>query len=143
MKKLLLQVMKFGLAGIAATIIDFAVFHFLSMCSVYYIVSNICSYFCSMLANYWMSVNFVFHHREGWSRKKEFVMFLFLSLIGLFINTFFLWFFYDILYVHIVRQNIQNTGNIGKLLCKIGATIVLLIYNFISKKLFLEKTINF
>lgn len=139
MKKLLIQILKYSLTGVIAAIVDFVVFSLLSMLRIHYIVSNICSYSCSMITNYWMSVNFVFDHKEGWSRKKEFAVFVGLGLIGLFLNTFFLWFFYDVIYIDLAGKNDASTDQIGKMICKAGATAVLLIYNFVSKKIFLEK----
>ncbi|MDE7310469.1 MAG: GtrA family protein [Eubacterium sp.] len=139
MKKLFIQILKYSLAGVIAAIVDLAVFSLLSMYHVYYIVCNIASYSCSMLTNYWMSVNFVFDHKKGWSRKKEFTAFVGLSLIGLFINTFSLWFFYDVVFINMAGNGVENKGETGKMICKVGATAILLVYNFISKKIFLEK----
>ncbi len=138
MKNLFIQILKYSLTGVITAIIDFAVFSLLSMYHIHYIASNIASYFCSMIANYWLSVNFVFDHKDGWSRKKEFAVFVCLSLIGLLINTFFLWFFYDVIYLYLLGNDAVNSVQAGKMLCKAGATSILLVYSFLSKKLFLK-----
>lgn len=139
MKKLFVQILNYSLAGVITAVIDLIVFSLLSSCHIHYIVSNIVSYVCSMVANYWMSVNYVFAHREGWTRKKEFAVFVGLSLIGLVINTFFLWLFYDAIYSNLFSDGSANQAQLGKMACKAGATGILLIYSFVSKKLFLGK----
>lgn len=139
MKKLFVQILKFGFAGGITTIFDFSIFALLNMFGVPYIISNICSYLCAILVSYWMSMNFVFARKEEWSRKKEFVVFVILSLLGLLLNLFLLWFFYEVFYKKSTFINLYITDNTGKMICKIGATIMLHIFNFCSRKIFLEK----
>ncbi len=138
MKRLFVQLFKFGLAGGITTVIDFAVFALLNIFGMKYIISNICSYLCAIFANYWMSMNFVFVRKEDWTRKKEFLIFVVLSIIGLFFNVFFLWLFYDVLYKNAVVE-VQYANDNGKMVCKIGATVLLQIFNFCSRKIVLEK----
>ncbi len=138
MKKLYLQIIKYSLTGVMSAIADFIVFGLLGIMQIHHIIANICSYSCSAAVNYWMSVNFVFGHRDGWSEKKEFAVFVILSMTGMFVNTFFLWLFYDVIYVNVAGQGTADADNTAKMICKTGAMVILLICNFISKKLFFE-----
>lgn len=139
MEKLFVQVMKFGLTGLVSTIVDFVVFSILNLLWINYVISNIISYICSMIVNYWMSMNFVFVRKDNWSRKKEFIFFVLLSMAGLLINTFTLWILYDIFYKKVPGLKDGIDEHLGKLICKMGATVILLFYNFVSRKIFLEK----
>lgn len=139
MKNLFKQIIRFGLAGFISTITDFTVFSMLDTLHIHYMIANIMSFSCSMVVNYWLSMNFVFVRRQNWSRKREFVVFALLGVAGLLINTASLWILYNVLSIRVVSAKIGMNEHMGKLICKMGATVVLLIYNFVSRKIFLEK----
>lgn len=127
MKKLLEQILAFGVVGIAATFIDYflmilctEVFH------IFYLLSSTISFLVSLVFNYIFSMKFVFHGRDDLSRKKEFLIFFILSILGLLINQAVLWIMVE--FFHLFYA-------IGK----IFATAVVMIWNFITRKLFLEK----
>ena len=63
---------------------------------------------------------------EKGNRVKEFVIFVVLSAIGLGINQLLMWFCVDIL-------------GIFYMISKIGATAVVMVYNFVTRKMILEK----
>ena len=126
MKKLFLQVVKFGVVGVIAFVIDYSlmvlfveVFHWNE------IVSTGLSFTLSLIVNYLLSMKYVFKTREGMSKSKEIIIFLITSVIGFLINILVMWIGTDIL-------------NISYLIDKLVATVVVMIWNFISKKLLLE-----
>lgn len=53
-------------------------------------------------------------------------MFIVLSVIGLGINQLFMWLFVDMMHIYYM-------------LSKIIATVIVMVYNFITRKIFLEK----
>ncbi len=139
MENLFKQIMRFGFAGIICAMFDFAVFRMLDMLQVGYIAANIVSYICTIMVNYWMSMNFVFVRKQNWSRRREFLVFVLLGVAGLLINTASLWMLYHVFYNNVMAKKTEMSEEMGKLVCKAGATVILLIYNFVSRKIFLEK----
>ena len=124
-KKLLEQIIKFIIVGGIATIIDFIVFFLLhELLKVTTILSNILSFSVSVIYNYIASTKWVFNVKK--ELKNQFVIFLILSIVGLLINTIIVYITIDIL-------------NWNSLLCKILATTIVMIFNFITRKKFLEQ----
>ncbi len=126
MKKLIAQFMKFGVVGAIAFLIDFGLLWLLtSIFGVYYLVSATISFTVSVIFNYLASMRYVFKHRQDMSRRKEFVIFVILSVIGLIINNVLMWAGVSLL-------------NIYYLIVKIFATAVVTVWNFVTRKIFLD-----
>ena len=124
--KLMMQILKFGIVGGIATIIDFAVFFLLhEVLNINTILSNICSFTVSVIYNYIASIKWVFDVDESKNKKTQFILFIVFSLIGMGINT-------GIVYV--CTDIMRLYSMIGKVL----ATGVVMIFNFITRKKFLE-----
>ncbi len=126
MKKLFEQIIKFGLVGFLCFFIDYGIMVFLTeVIGINYLVSSGISFTVSVIVNYVLSLTFVFDTKKG-NKIKEFIIFVVLSVIGLGINQLLMWFSVDIL-------------GIFYMISKIGATAVVMVYNFITRKLILEK----
>ena len=149
MKKLFSQIMKFGVVGVSCFFIDFAIYTVLNLifravgfdqqCSWYYLISQFFSFIISMVTNYILSFKFVFERREDMSKKREFVIFFVLSVIGLIINEIVLYVGMDLVYEQWTwLHNLVGTG-LAETLFKCFATGVVMVYNFISRKICLEK----
>ena len=126
MKKLFKQFMKFGVVGAIAFVIDYGLMVLLTeLFGINYLISATISFTVSVIFNYFASMRYVFQHKEGMSRKREFIIFVVLSVIGLLINNLLMWI---------------GTGLIGitYLITKIFATVVVTVYNFITRKIFLD-----
>lgn len=127
MKKLIEQIIKFGFVGFLCFFIDYGIMVFLTeVVGIIYLVSSGISFTVSVVVNYLLSVTFVFETDKNKNKIKEFIIFVFLSVIGLGINQACMWFGVEIL-------------GITYLIVKIGATAVVMVYNFISRKLVIEK----
>ena len=148
MKKLMAQIAKFGVVGVICFFIDFGVYTVLNVvfratgfdqhCSWYYLVSQFFSFIISMVVNYILSFKYVFKRRDDMSKKREFVIFFILSVIGLIINEIVLYFGMDLVYVKWTwLHNMMGTG-LAETLFKCFATGVVMVYNFISRKICLE-----
>jgi putative flippase GtrA len=140
MKKLIEQVMKFGIVGVISFAIDFGIYSIL----VYFtpvplLVANFFGFTVSVIFNYVMSMKFVFERKEDMDRKAEFIIFVILSLIGLGLNEFLVWLFVEYAYENIAIVAELVSHNMMKMIGKILATGIVMVYNFISRKLFLEK----
>lgn len=126
MRKLIEQIMKFGVVGVIAFVIDFGVMVFLTeVFGIDPVISATVSFIISVIFNYAASMRYVFSHREDMSRTREFVIFVVLSTIGLGINDLLIWAGTDL-------------ASFDYRLVKIFATAVVMVWNFVTRKIFLE-----
>ncbi|MCI8346527.1 MAG: GtrA family protein [Bacilli bacterium] len=126
LENLLIQIFKFGIVGVMATIIDFASIYILKeFLHIHVIVANTLSFCIATVYNYMASIHWVFKVNQDKDPKKNFILFIFFSVIGLILNDLLMWF--------TVEQ-----FQIYYLLGKVIATCLVMIFNFITRKLFLE-----
>ncbi|MBR4668632.1 MAG: GtrA family protein [Butyrivibrio sp.] len=150
MKKLMAQIAKFGLVGVICFIIDYVIYRifnitfektgFADIFPQYYLISAFLGFTVSVVCNYILSFKFVFERKEDLNRKTEFMIFLILSIIGMGINELCLFVGFDVIYLHWTwLQGIMSAGFAKDVFFKFGATGVVMVYNFITRKIFLEK----
>lgn len=126
MKKLIAQIMKFGVVGFLAFLIDYGLMVFLTeVFGINYLISATISFTVSVIFNYLASMRYVFRHKEGMSRRREFIIFVVLSVAGLIINNLLMWLGTDCL-------------GISYLITKLFATAVVMVWNFVTRKKFLD-----
>ena len=126
LQKLIAQFMKFGVVGIIAFFIDYGLLIFCTeILHIPYLVSATIGFTVSVIFNYVASMRFVFRHKEDMSRTKELIIFVVLSVIGLGLNDGLMWLGVDGLGWHYM-------------LVKIGATAIVMVWNFVTRKLFLD-----
>lgn len=126
MKKLIAQFMKFGIVGVIAFVIDYGVMIFLTeVFGVPYLISTTISFVVSVIFSYFASMRFVFKRKDDMSRRREFIIFIVLSVCGLGINDLLMWLMVDSLYI-------------DYRLSKIVVTVVVAVWNFVTRKIFLE-----
>ena len=86
------QIIKFGIVGVLAFLIDagllYALVRFLYWNAV---PASIVSFIVSLIFNYLASMKYVFVHRDDMARWMEIVIFVVSSVIGLLINAFIIW----------------------------------------------------
>lgn len=120
------QIFKFGIVGGIATAIDWIIYYIVvNFLNIPPLIGNILSFSVSVIYNYTASVKWVFHVNEEKSKKRMFVEFMVFSILGLLLTELLLWVGIDIL------------GQ-DKMLVKIIATAIVMVFNFITRKLFLE-----
>ncbi|MDU4659426.1 MAG: GtrA family protein, partial [Clostridium butyricum] len=96
MKNLINQIIKFGIVGVLAFLIDYVLlFVLVEYLGMYYLISSAISFTVSVVFNYICSMKFVFTRRDDISKKKEFIVFLILSIVGLLINQAMMWIMVD------------------------------------------------
>lgn len=125
MKKLINQIAKFGVVGIIATLIDYILLFILTdVFKIYYMTSSIISFSASLIFNYIASIKWVFNveHKQTY---KDGLLFLIFSLIGLWINQ-------EVMYLTVEKLGIYY------MISKIFATGIVMVWNFITRKIFIE-----
>lgn len=140
MKQLIAQILKFGVVGFFCFLIDFGITTGLTnFFGVHYLISKFLGFVISALVNYILSLKFVFTHKKEMDKKKEFTVFLILSAIGLLINEAIMYLCIDVVYVGNEYLLAHISQDLMVSISAIIATGVVMVYNFISRKLFLER----
>ncbi len=125
-KKLIIQIFRFVIVGGTAFLLDYAILYSLTeFVGINYLLSGMMSFSVSVIYNYILSKTWVFDTKENNRKITEFILFVILSVIGLGINQI-------IMYIGVQYFNAYY------MLVKIFATFIVMIYNFITRKLFLE-----
>ena len=141
-KSLLQQILRFGIVGGLSFVIDFTVYSVIIMLfgrsKPIVMTAAFFGFVISLIFNYISSMKFVFVHDEGVSRKKEFTVFAFLSVIGLILNELLI---IGVLFIFDNVKFLQSgfLWNIKEWIGKIFATGVVMVYNFVTRKIFIEK----
>jgi len=127
MRKLWEQILRFGFVGFLCFFIDYGIMEILyRLVGIDPVISSGISFSISTVVNYVLSVTLVFETDKNKNKLKEFVVFVFLSVVGLGVNQLGMW-----IGVHILKWLPE--------IVKIGVTAIVMVYNFISRKLFIEK----
>lgn len=129
MKKLIIQLFKFGIVGVIALLIDVGVLLILrEILHIDVLIASAVSFCVSVTANYILSMLFVFESKDN-NKTREFLIFVVLSVGGLLLNQLIMWLGTDIFAVYYMWV-------------KIFALLFVPIYNFVTRKIFLEKKDN-
>ena len=121
----MLQLIKFAIVGVIAAVVDVGVLVVLKeLLQVDVLISSTVSFCVSVVVNYILSMSFVFKSK-GQNKFKEFVIFVLLSVGGLGLNQLILWI------------GVRFTS-VYYLVVKFFAMVIVPVYNFITRKIFLE-----
>ena len=125
-KKLINRILKFGVVGGIAFFIDYAVLAFCKeILGIDVLISAGIAFTISVIFNYIASIKWVFDVNKEKDPRKNFIMFIILSIVGLILTEIIMWFGTDILKIHY-------------LIVKIVATAIVMVFNFVTRKMFLE-----
>lgn len=126
-EKLLVQIFKFIVVGGIATIIDWIIYFILyKFVKIDPLIGNLIAFSISAIYNYWASCKYVFEVTKEKGKTRLFIEFMVFAFIGLGINELLIWIFYTQLHWN-------------AMLVKVMATILVMVFNFITRKKFLEK----
>ena len=130
------QILKFGVVGVLASIIDFGTMIALhELLGIDVVISTAISFVVALTFNYLASMRFVFARRDDLSRTREATIFVVLSLIGLLIN--------ELIMIageaFFTAIGIPFQDGFWYVAVKIVATAVVMVWNFLSRKRWLEQ----
>lgn len=126
MKNLIIQIFKFGIVGGICFVIDYGLMVFFKeVCGTTELVASGISFTVSVIVNYVLSMRYVFHGKENRNVTVELIVFILLSVCGLLINQLIMWAGVKKLFI-------------SYLIVKFFATAVVMVFNFVTRKLFLE-----
>lgn len=126
MIKLIKQLFRFGIVGVICFLIDYLLMVGMTeLLRIDYLISGGISFTVSTVVNYLLSMWFVFQSKKDINKVREFLVFTGLSIIGLGINEGLMWICVEKL-------------SIFYMIAKIIVTAVVMLYNFITRKLILE-----
>ena len=122
---MMLQILKFGVVGVIAAIVDYGVLIGLKeLLNMDVLIASAIGFCASVVVNYLLSMAFVFQSNKQ-NKLNEFISFVLLSVGGLCLNELILWiavYFSSVYY----------------LVAKLFATMIVMVYNFVTRKIFLE-----
>ena len=122
---MMLQLIKFGIVGVIAAFVDVGILVALKeLLHVDVLLASAISFCVSVTVNYLLSMSFVFKSKNQ-SKLKEFIIFVILSVGGLCLNQLVLWI------------GVRFTS-VYYLIVKLLAMVIVPVYNFITRKIFLE-----
>ena len=125
-ENLFVQIFKFVIVGGIATIIDWVIYYIVyNFLHINPLIANIISFSVSVIYNYIASVKWVFDVNKNKNKLRMLIEFLIFSIIGLLLTELLLWIGIDKM-------------NLNAMLTKIIATAIVMVFNFITRKLFLE-----
>lgn len=125
-KQLLKQILRFVIIGGIAFLIDYIIlFCCKELLGFNVLISAAVAFSISVIFNYIASVKWVFDVDKDKDSKRNFIIFIVLSIIGLILTEIIMWLGTDLLHIHY-------------LIVKIFATAVVMVFNFVSRKMFLE-----
>lgn len=126
MNKLVNKIIKFSIVGGIATIIDFVFLYiFKEFLNFNIILANTLSFIISVTYNYIASITWVFDVNKNKNKNVQLILFIIFSVVGLIINN-------VILYI------LTDKFSIYYLISKVIATFIVMMFNFVTRKKFLE-----
>ena len=124
---LLKQIFRFGLIGGLAFFIDAGTLFFCThYLHIYYLVSSIISFCISVIFNYIASIKYVFKPKAEGITAYTFAIFVGLSIAGLFLTELFMYIGTECLHYYYMFT-------------KIISTFLVMIFNFITRKIIFEE----
>lgn len=119
------QFAKFAVVGFVSLAVEYSVLLALvEGVHLDYLAGTTIAFIASIVVNYFLSLRYVFAHREGMSRKREFTIFAVLSAVGLGLNDLYM-------FVGVTMLNV------GYQAMKLVSTFFVTWYNYFSRRRFL------
>ena len=141
------QAIKFGAVGLLNTVVDYIVFYIaLVLLNVDKSVSQVFATACAMCVSYIVNKNWTFKEK-GRTSKAQVAKFIVTNIVSMSFTIIFMNFFHDVLGIHLWASNILKAvgisyvldGDMGVMFCKIIASLLSFVINFIGNKFWVFK----
>jgi putative flippase GtrA len=142
-KNLIAQLVKFGLVGGIAFVIDYGIMNILvAGFHVNATLSATISFTISLVFNYIASMKFVFTRRDDMAKWMEMLIFLVSSLIGLGINDLIIWYATSVMLPAGSLTSQHGKYVLYTNIAKLVATVIVSIWNFVIRKWLLDAPVE-
>jgi putative flippase GtrA len=122
-----IQFFRYIFVGGIAFIVQFgSLYIFTNIFNIYYLISTFVAFILGLIANYALSIGWVFNKRNIDNIWSEFTIFAVIGVVGLILNELFMWFFTDYMGIYYLLSNII-------------AAALILFWNFFARKFALFK----
>lgn len=147
-KESIKQALKFSLVGVFNTAVDYGVFYvMLSIFNVDKSISQIFATAVAMCGSYIINKYWTFKER-GKQNTVQIVKFIVTNIISMCATIIFMNIFHDALHIHewtnsilgIMGMSYRLKGDIGVMFCKIVASCISLVINFLGNKFWVFKS---
>jgi putative flippase GtrA len=123
------QFARFSVVGTSTFLIDYGLLMFLSLVvGMDPVPAGAISFIVSLVINYLASMKFVFTRREDISRRRQFGLFVLLSIVALILNEIIIW---------LGMMRVPNTP-LNLTIVKVLATMMVTLWNFFSRMRWLD-----
>ena len=142
------QAIRFCLVGILNTAVDYVVFYvFLAFLNADKSVSQIFATAFAMCVSYIVNKNWTFGEK-GRASKRQIAKFIATNLISMCCTIVFMNFFHDVIHIHEWANSLLKfadisfrlDGDIGVMFCKIAASCLSFVVNFVGNKFWVFNT---
>lgn len=121
------KIVNFGLVGVIATAIEYILLIVIKeIFKIDVLIASGIAFTISLLFNYILSIKYVFVDKKEMSKAKEMTSFFITALIGLGINQLMMYVLVDLVSIYYLFAKVISTG-------------IVMVWNFVSRHLFLEK----
>lgn len=118
----LIQLLRYGFVGACAYTVDFgSLIIFTEFLNIHYLISAALAFILGLITNYLLSIFWVFSKRSMEDKRKEFVVFTIIGMVGLGFNELFIWIFTEMAQFHY-------------LISKLISTVFVFFWNFAARK---------
>lgn len=109
--KLLKQAIKYFFVGGICTVLDFFILFLLAeLFGINYVIASSVSFLCGVTLNYFICAYWVFDVHVVKKKRYEFLLYLFISLIGMAVNTVAIWMLTEYLGLYFMLSKLLATG---------------------------------
>lgn len=110
-ENVLLQLFRYGFVGGAAFVVDYATLFILTnYAGVQYLWSAAIAFVLGLVANYLLSISWVFRNRGDLSRWQEFLFFAVIGVVGLGFNELIMYACTDLMHIHYMVSKLISTA---------------------------------
>lgn len=120
MRKIFLEMLSYGIWGGVSTAINLVLFFVFIRLGMYYIVSNIVSYFIAVLLSYYFNVKFVFDVKKEEQSIKGIMKYFIVRIVSIGVDSTLLWLIVDYAEINVY---------VGKIAVSLFVIIITYIFN--------------